>query len=78
MEANIEAFTNSIRKIVFWNVKSRIVAVLQSNHFRVVSLSLFLLIGLTTEMTMTMMTTTMMVVVMTMMMVLSVWCENVA
>jgi hypothetical protein len=38
MGANVEAFTNSIRKIGFWNVESRVVAVPQSDHFRVTTL----------------------------------------
>jgi hypothetical protein len=32
-------FANSVRKIGFWNVESRVVAVLQSNHFRIVTLT---------------------------------------
>ena len=38
MGANTEVFANSVRKIGFWNVESRVVAVAQSNHFRVVTL----------------------------------------
>jgi hypothetical protein len=39
MRANTEAFANSVRKIGFWNVESRVVALRQSDHFRVVTLT---------------------------------------
>ena len=39
MGANMEAFANGIRKIGFWNLESRIVAVRQREHFRVATLT---------------------------------------
>jgi hypothetical protein len=39
MGVNMEAFANSIRKIGFWNVESRVVAFRQREHFRVVTLT---------------------------------------
>ena len=45
MGANVEAFTNSIRKIGFWNVESRVVAIRQRVHFELPLLRLLLLLS---------------------------------
>jgi hypothetical protein len=39
MGANLEAFANSVRKIGFWNVESRVVAIPQREHFQVATLT---------------------------------------
>jgi hypothetical protein len=43
MEANMEAFANSIRKIGVWNVESRVVAFRQREHVELPLLRLLLL-----------------------------------